>query len=207
MANRAKIAEAQRLYRKRSPRKKISDPAVRREINRKREERRKRNGTDRRAYFRARNVRLAEEIREKRRGWRQRDREKTRAYQSRPQIKVALRLRQRLWKLLGNRKSRKMVGLLGCSVTELARHLEILFEPGMTWENRGRVWHVDHVLPLSSFDLADPAQRAKACHFTNLQPLFAKDNLSKGSRVRREAMSHGAVGIDELAFHLEQWRA
>ena len=194
-ANRAKISAAAKKYRAenidairaRTRAKLAADPRARLDRNRKREARRKRNGTDRRAYFKARQVRLAAEIKEKRRLWRIRDREKVRAYQSRPQVKLALRLRQRLWEALGNRTySGRMLRLLGCTVEQLMVHLEMQFEPGMSLENRGSVWHVDHVLPLSSFDLTDPAQVARACHFTNLQPLFARDNLSKGAKVSRE---------------------
>ncbi|AHM03043.1 hypothetical protein roselon_00603 [Roseibacterium elongatum DSM 19469] len=50
----------------------------------------------------------------------------------------------------------------------------------MSWENRGE-WHVDHVRPLASFDLSDPGQQAQAFHFSNTRPLWAGDNLSKGS--------------------------
>lgn len=62
-------------------------------------------------------------------------------------------------------------------------YLESLFQPGMVWENYGNDgWHIDHVRPLSSFDLLDPVQFSQACHYTNLQPLWAKDNLSKGNK-------------------------
>ena len=193
-ANRAKISEAAKKYRAenrdaiktRTRAKLAADPQARQRRNRKREERRKLKGDDRRAYFKARQIRLAAEIKEKRRLWRIRDREKVRAYQSQPQVKLAMRLRQRLWDALGSRStSGRMLRLLGCTVEQLMAHLEMQFEPGMTHENRGSVWHVDHVLPLSSFDLTDPAQVARACHFTNLQPLFAHDNLSKGAKVPR----------------------
>lgn len=63
-------------------------------------------------------------------------------------------------------------------------HLESLFKPGMSWENHGE-WHIDHILPLASFDLTDEQQAAKACHYTNLQPLWASENMSKGARVPR----------------------
>ena len=90
-------------------------------------------------------------------------------------------LRRRLSSALeskGLRKSSRTQRLIGCSVLELKSHLESMFKPGMTWENYG-IWHVDHIIPLSSFDLRDEAQLLKACHYTNLQPLWAEENLRK----------------------------
>lgn len=73
--------------------------------------------------------------------------------------------------------------LIGCSVTDLKKHIESKFKDGMGWENYGLSgWHIDHIKPLSLFDLSDPVELLKACHFTNLQPLWAKENLSKGNR-------------------------
>lgn len=69
---------------------------------------------------------------------------------------------------------------LGCTVKELMKYLESKFTNGMNWENRG-LWHIDHIEPLSSFDLSDRKQLLKACHYTNLQPLWAIENLKKGS--------------------------
>ena len=71
--------------------------------------------------------------------------------------------------------------LLGCRLSELVSYLESKFLPGMSWENRN-LWHLDHIRPLKTFDLSDPTQLAVACHFTNLQPLWAADNLKKGHR-------------------------
>lgn len=70
---------------------------------------------------------------------------------------------------------------LGCSIEKLILWLEMKFKEGMTWNNHGE-WHIDHIQPLSSFDLTNPDGFKRACHFTNLQPLWAKENLSKGSK-------------------------
>jgi len=72
--------------------------------------------------------------------------------------------------------------LVGISAQGLRDHLERRFLPGMTWDNYGALgWHVDHIRPCASFDLTDPEQ-VKACfHYTNLQPLWAEDNLKKGA--------------------------
>jgi len=77
-------------------------------------------------------------------------------------------------------KSQKTQKLLGCTVEELKQHIETLFQEGMTWDNWGRYgWHIDHIIPISKFNLKDPLEQAKACHYTNLQPLWATDNLKK----------------------------
>ncbi len=60
--------------------------------------------------------------------------------------------------------------------------LECKFKEGMTWENRN-LWHIDHVLPCSSFDLTKAEEQAKCFHYTNLQPLWASENLSKVKRL------------------------
>ena len=61
-------------------------------------------------------------------------------------------------------------------------HLEAQFKPGMTWDNYGlKGWHVDHIRPCASFDLRDPEQQRRCFHYTNLQPLWAEENLKKGS--------------------------
>lgn len=102
--------------------------------------------------------------------------------------RVMCSLRRRVHTALrGARKSASVSALLGCSLDEARSHIEAQFQPGMTWDNWGRgwagarEWHLDHVKPLASFDLTDAAQMAEACHYTNLQPLWAKDNIAKGS--------------------------
>lgn len=78
-----------------------------------------------------------------------------------------------------SQKAGSAVGDLGCTPLELIAHLERKFSPGMTWENYGE-WHIDHIRPLCDFDLSDRLQFLEACHFTNLQPLWAVENMRKG---------------------------
>jgi hypothetical protein len=91
-------------------------------------------------------------------------------------------LRGKLWKALkGQRRSGTPVRLLGCSVQSFIIYLESLFESGMTWENYGNVWHIDHIVPCAIFDLSRQSHQERCFHFSNLQPLFAKENLRKSA--------------------------
>jgi len=85
--------------------------------------------------------------------------------------------------LNGKNKSKSTQALIGCTWTELRAYLESLFKDGMTWENRGRHgWHVDHIRPCCSFDLSDPEQQQECFHYSNLQPLWAHENLAKSGK-------------------------
>ena len=101
-----------------------------------------------------------------------------------PDFKLKMQLRHRIYlalKVKGISKSKRTMKLLGCTVEELWKHLESKFQPGMTKENYGK-WHVDHIRPCASFDLTDPKQQFICFHYTNLQPLWAKDNIRKGAK-------------------------
>ena len=100
-----------------------------------------------------------------------------------PSFKIAHNLRVRMKDIFKNNfKSGSAVKDLGCSIKDLKIHLEQQFQEGMNWDNYGS-WHIDHIKPLASFDLAKREQLLEACNYNNLQPLWAKDNLSKGCRV------------------------
>lgn len=101
------------------------------------------------------------------------------------QFKLADSLRTRLRRALkANYKSGSSVRDLGCTIEELKILIEKQFEEGMTWENwKIHGWHLDHIIPLANFDLTDRGQFLKACHYTNLQPLWASDNLKKGAKI------------------------
>ncbi len=75
----------------------------------------------------------------------------------------------------------KTIELVGCSKSELIKHLERKFLPGMSWDNYGfHGWHIDHIVPCSAFNFEDPEQQRACFHYTNLQPLWALDNMRKG---------------------------
>jgi len=85
--------------------------------------------------------------------------------------------------LSGTNKVASTEELLGCSFDVFVEHLQSQFKDGMSWDNRGRAgWHIDHIRPCASFDLSDPDQQRQCFHYTNMQPLWAADNLSKGSK-------------------------
>lgn len=92
--------------------------------------------------------------------------------------------------LKNNKKLNSTIDLIGCSIQDLKIYLQKQFKEGMCWGNYGNpnknhsnCWHIDHIAPCSSFDLSDPEQQKKCFHFSNLQPLWAKDNLSKSDSV------------------------
>ena len=79
----------------------------------------------------------------------------------------------------------RKIEYLGCSVEDACKYIEGLFKRGMTWSNYGK-WHVDHVIPCASFDLTRDEERAKCFHYTNLQPLWALDNMRKSASTGHE---------------------
>ncbi|MFH0805963.1 MAG: hypothetical protein V1901_03760 [Patescibacteria group bacterium] len=84
--------------------------------------------------------------------------------------------------LKGETKNETTLNLLGCSLEFIKQHLESKFKPGMSWKNYGK-WHIDHIKPCASFDLSKSEEQQKCFHYSNLQPLWAKDNMIKGDRL------------------------
>ena len=84
-------------------------------------------------------------------------------------------------------KTSKTKDLINCDWKTFKSYFESKFKEGMTWENHGyKGWHVDHIIPCASFDLVDPEQQKKCFHYTNLQPLWWYENLSKGTKTLEE---------------------
>ena len=122
--------------------------------------------------------------------WKQENREAYNAYQrnrfhTNLNHKLAHRLRNRISCILkGKVKVASVLKVMGCSLDFLKIYIESQFKVGMSWDNWNKFgWHIDHIIPLDKFDLSDKEQFAKAVHYTNLQPMWAHDNWSKGNRV------------------------
>lgn len=101
-----------------------------------------------------------------------------RKIRSTSEYKLIKNIRSRVYKFIKGTYKRSDVG---CTIDELKAYLESKFQPGMSWDNYGQ-WHIDHIIPLSKVDLTDREQFLKVCHYTNLQPLWAADNIRKGNR-------------------------
>jgi len=101
-----------------------------------------------------------------------------------PVFKLVNNMRRRIsifLSLNGITKKNKTFDIVGCSPEFLKEYLEQKFTEGMSWELMGRHIHIDHIIPLSSVNTEDEVY--KLCHYTNLQPLWAEDNLKKGSKI------------------------
>ena len=123
------------------------------------------------------------------RQWRENNKDKIREYRSQwekrqgAHFRILKNLRKRIGEVVKGHKSDTTLKLLGCDMERFRTHLESQFTEGMTWDNYGvHGWHVDHIRPCCSFDLTDPEQQKICFNYKNLQPLWAKDNMSKGGR-------------------------
>jgi hypothetical protein len=106
-----------------------------------------------------------------------------------PQFAIANNLRGRMntaLRKLGLKRDAALEDLLGCTIGQLMAQLEAQFKDGMNWGNRGQ-WHIDHIVPCAAFDLTKPEQRATCFHHSNLQPLWASENIRKSSKTLKQA--------------------
>jgi hypothetical protein len=111
--------------------------------------------------------------------------------QTDPLFRLQGNLRHRIWNALKRKlKSATTFQLVGCTIDFLKQHLESQFKPGMSWENQGQ-WHIDHIRPCASFNLLDPIQQQQCFHYSNLQPLWAEENLSKSDTYE---VNNGVLG-------------
>jgi len=125
---------------------------------------------------------------EKKKKWIEENRETYNSYwttrkKEDPEFNLITNMRSRLCNYLKKNnitKKNKTFDIIGCSPEFLKKHLEKQFKDGMSWENRNE-WHIDHIIPLSS---AETEERLyELCHYTNLQPLWAEENIKKGNKI------------------------
>lgn len=102
-----------------------------------------------------------------------------------PIYRLSHNVRGRIYTFLKNNnnitKNNKTFEIIGCSPEFLKEHIEKQFTKGMSWDLMGKYIHIDHIIPLSSAKTEEEVY--KLCHYTNLQPLWAKDNLKKSNKI------------------------
>ena len=104
-------------------------------------------------------------------------------YKTDPLFALKTTVRNRIGEVIrkgGFTKRARAAVLLGCTWEELRTHIEKQFKKGMTWDNRGKLWHVDHIVPLAEAKTSEDV--SALCHFTNLRPLWGNENARKGAR-------------------------
>lgn len=109
------------------------------------------------------------------------------ARKNNPSLKIRMNLSSRMSTMIrkkGGIKNFKTIDLIGCSFLHLKKHLEKKFKLGMNWKNYGnKGWHIDHIMPCASFDLTKEKEQKKCFHYTNLQPLWARENIQKSDKI------------------------
>ncbi len=123
--------------------------------------------------------------------YRKNNKEKLSTYNKEKHHKYKLNINYRLTKNLrrrvldaikNNPKITTTLNLIGCDINYFKLYIQNMFTDGMNWDNYGD-WHLDHILPCSSFDLSKEEDQKKCFHYTNMQPLWAIDNLIKGNKL------------------------
>ena len=97
-------------------------------------------------------------------------------------------MRSRLSVIVKSANVEGVIGMIGCDARQLRAHLESMFTKKMAWDNYGKYWHVDHIIPVSSFDHTDRNQVKQCWHWTNLAPLESIANMEKGDKITQPQM-------------------
>lgn len=130
----------------------------------------------------------------KQKNWRLKNPDKHKKYRKNYRLKnpierIRNNIRRRIYQVIKRKyitKNNKINSYLGCSLQELKNHLSDKFVPGMSWDNYGSVWHIDHIKPLSFGK--NLKELEELSHYTNLQPLFAIDNIKKSNKYKIKAI-------------------
>jgi hypothetical protein len=108
-------------------------------------------------------------------------------YQTDPNFRLARQIRSKCKVAIKNANPpQSALENLGCTQRFFKAWLQYNFTSNMSFENHGNVWHIDHAIPISKFDLNDENERLKCCHWTNCQPMLARANQSKNNRITKD---------------------
>jgi hypothetical protein len=165
------------------------------------QERRKKNLAENQKYQRDWRAKNQERSKEHTRRWRDKNpgywaQNARKRRKADPLFDLRGRVRNRIYLALrGSKKTKRTNQILGITIPELARHLESLFMPGMTWGNRSE-WHLDHIVPSSCACNANEVYTLN--HYTNLRPLWGKENLSKGKKLPEALPEYIHADVKEI---------
>jgi hypothetical protein len=112
--------------------------------------------------------------------------------ESNPELKIIESMRTRVRVVIKKFKTTKVessLKLFGCEPIFLKNWIEMQFAEGMTWENYGTHWHVDHIIPVSAFNMLDKNHQKMCFHYENLQPLWSIENLIKSNKIEIETIN------------------
>ena len=114
-------------------------------------------------------------------------------------------VRSRIKKALQRNKTNSSSEYLGCDIEFLKQWIEFRFDDKMTWENIGSYWHIDHILPIHGFNLANKIEQKICFHWTNLQPLSATENLQKSDTLQLHYYYNNIVNINRFNSKYKQF--
>lgn len=195
-ANKDKIIAQQKVYQEANKEKKKAYHKAYREANKEKRKAYYEANKDRiKPYYKAYREANKEKRKAQNKAWREANKERQNEYQKDYykkriktdtlfKLKVNLRSRTSIaFRSKGYSKNTKTQEMLGVDWEVAKKHIERQFKKGMNWNNYGE-WHIDHIIPLSSAKTEERLKRL--CHYTNLQPLWAEDNLSKSNSIHNQ---------------------
>jgi hypothetical protein len=138
----------------------------------------------------------SEKVNEYHRKWKQNKRENDIQYKL--QSNMSRRIRYELNTLLKGKKTKRTTEYIGCTIDELKNYIENKFTNGMTWENYGKMWHIDHIIPCSAWDVTSDMESYYCWNFRNLQPLLASENKRKKDKYDEEDKDKYVLFMENL---------
>lgn len=103
-----------------------------------------------------------------------------------------------LVKLGDMKKGARALDLLGCDLDFLKAWFSFNFKDGMMFDNHGKIWHIDHTIPVSAFNLQNEAESCICFHWSNLKPMFAKENMSKKNKLSLDELEQSETMLHKF---------